>query len=66
MVIPNNTPLNYTFPLSKLTPTKAPGGTYKVLDTKLFPASTTICAVEVIVDVGGMRYVYSTGVYDRQ
>jgi hypothetical protein len=63
MVIPNNTPLNYTFPLSKLPVTNAPGGTYKVIDTRLFPASTTICAAEVIVEVGGMRYVYFIDVY---
>ncbi|KAF8548081.1 putative oxalate decarboxylase/oxidase [Imleria badia] len=58
MVIPNNTPLNYTFPLSKLPVTNAPGGTYKVIDTRLFPASTTICAAEVIVEVGGMRELH--------
>ncbi|KAF8137295.1 putative oxalate decarboxylase/oxidase [Boletus edulis] len=50
MVIPNNTPLNYTFPLSKLETTKAPGGSYKVIDTRLFPASTTICAADVTVE----------------
>ncbi|KAG8216718.1 putative oxalate decarboxylase/oxidase [Butyriboletus roseoflavus] len=55
MVVPNNTPLNYTFPSSKLAATQAPGGSYKVVDTRLFPASTTICAVEVTVEVGGMR-----------
>ena len=59
MVVPNDTPLNYTFPASKLTATQAPGGSYKVVDTQLFPASTTICAVEVTVEVGGMRCVFS-------
>lgn len=61
MVVPNNTPLNYTFPMSKLNATKAPGGSYKVVDTRLFPASETICAVDVHVEVGGMRYVISIG-----
>lgn len=63
MVIPNDTPLNYTFPMSKMEATKAPGGSYKVVDTRLFPASTTICAAEVTVEVGGMRYVYVTALY---
>ncbi|KAG6377574.1 putative oxalate decarboxylase/oxidase [Boletus reticuloceps] len=58
MVIPNNTPLNYTFPLSKLDATKAPGGSYKVIDTRLFPASTTVCAADVTVEVGGMRELH--------
>lgn len=59
MVVPNNTPLNYTFPMSKLSATNAPGGSYKVVDTQLFPAATTICVAEVTVEVGGMRYAYS-------
>lgn len=58
MVIPNDTPLNYTFPMSKMIATSAPGGSYKVVDTQLFPASATICVAEVTVEVGGMRYVY--------
>jgi oxalate decarboxylase/phosphoglucose isomerase-like protein (cupin superfamily) len=58
MVIPNDTPLNYTFPMSKMNATSAPGGSYKVVDTRLFPAATTICAAEVVVEVGGMRYAY--------
>lgn len=65
MVIPNDTPLNYTFPLSKLSPTKAPGGTFKVIDTHLFPASTTICAAEVTVEVGGLRYVHFSHPYSK-
>lgn len=61
MVIPNNTPVNYTFPMSKLNTTKAPGGSYKVVDTRLFPAAQTICAADVQVEVGGMRYVTFLG-----
>ncbi|KAH0835871.1 RmlC-like cupin domain-containing protein [Lanmaoa asiatica] len=58
MVVPNNTPLNYTFPSSKLSATQAPGGSYKIVDTQLFPASTTICSVEVTVEVGGLRELH--------
>ncbi|KII87879.1 hypothetical protein PLICRDRAFT_42403 [Plicaturopsis crispa FD-325 SS-3] len=57
-VIPNNTPIPYTYNFSSVAPTKAPGGTYKVADTKVFPASTTVSAVEVEVEVGGMRELH--------
>ncbi|KAG9313593.1 putative oxalate decarboxylase/oxidase [Chiua virens] len=58
MVIPNNTPLNYSFPMSKMAVTQAPGGSYKVVDIKSFPAATTICAAEVTINVGGLRCVW--------
>jgi hypothetical protein len=57
MTVPNDTPLAYTFPMSKVNATPAPGGSYKVVDSRTFPAATTICAAEVTVEVGGMRYV---------
>lgn len=55
MVVPNDTPLAYTYAFSKVNGTQASGGTYKVVDIRTFPAATTICAAEVIVEVGGMR-----------
>ncbi|EGO03744.1 hypothetical protein SERLA73DRAFT_149937 [Serpula lacrymans var. lacrymans S7.3] len=58
MVVPNDTPLAYTFPFSQVNATQAPGGTYKVADTRTFPAATTICAAEVTVEVGGMRELH--------
>ncbi|KAH7925449.1 putative oxalate decarboxylase/oxidase [Leucogyrophana mollusca] len=60
MVIPNDTPLAYTFPLSQVNSTNASGGSYKVVDSRLFPAATTVCAAEVIVEVGGMRFWHPT------
>jgi hypothetical protein len=56
-VISNNTPLPYTFPLSKMTSTKTSGGSVKVVDSRTFKVSTTVGAVEVEVNVGGMRLV---------
>ena len=58
-VIPNNTPLPYTFPLSKVQPTKKPGGSVKVVDSRTFKVAKKICSAEVEVEVGGMRYVLS-------
>ena len=57
MVIPNNTPDNYTFLLSQVEPTKLNGGTIKVVDSRTFKVSTTIAVAEITVEVGGMRYV---------
>lgn len=47
----------YTFAMSQVNATQAPGGSYKVVDSRTFPASTTVCGVEVTVEVGGMRFV---------
>lgn len=58
MTVPNDTPLAYTFPMSKVNATPAPGGSYKVVDSRTFPAATTICAAEVTVEVGGMRELH--------
>ena len=60
MVIPNNTPDNYTFLLSQVEPTKLNGGTIKVVDSRTFKVSTTIAVAEITVEVGGMRYVLNS------
>ena len=54
-VIPNNTPEPYTFALSKVNATQHSGGSMKIVDTRTFKVSKTICAVEVRVEAGGMR-----------
>lgn len=59
MVVPNDTPLAYTFPLSQVNATQLMGGSVKVADMRTFPAATTICAAEVTVEPNGMRYVPS-------
>ncbi|KAL4067020.1 RmlC-like cupin domain-containing protein [Scleroderma yunnanense] len=58
MVVPNDTPLAYTYPFSKVNGTQSSGGSYKTVDTRTFPAATTICAADVIVEVGGMRELH--------
>ncbi|KAF9467804.1 putative oxalate decarboxylase/oxidase [Collybia nuda] len=58
MVIPNNTPNPYTFRLSKVKPRKTPGGSVKVVDSRTFTVSEKISAVEVSVEVGGMRELH--------
>lgn len=60
-VIPNNTPEPYTFALSKVNATQHSGGSMKIVDTRTFKVSKTICAVEVQVEVGGMRCCSSSG-----
>jgi hypothetical protein len=57
-VIPNNTPGAYTFALSKVNATRHSGGSMKVVDTRTFKMSKTICATEVHLEVGGMRYSF--------
>ncbi|KAG2363492.1 putative oxalate decarboxylase/oxidase [Suillus spraguei] len=58
MVVPNDTPMPYTFAMSQVNATQAPGGSYKVVDQSSFAVSTTICAAEVTVEVGGMRELH--------
>ncbi|KAJ7185741.1 RmlC-like cupin domain-containing protein [Mycena filopes] len=58
MVVPNNTPEPYTFALSKVPGIKKPGGSVKVVDSRTFEVSKTISAVEVTVEVGGMRSLH--------
>ncbi|KAJ6558018.1 RmlC-like cupin domain-containing protein [Mycena capillaripes] len=58
MVVPNNTPNPYTFELSKVAGTKKPGGSIKVVDSRTFKVALAISAVEVTVEVGGMRELH--------
>ncbi|KAF8221066.1 putative oxalate decarboxylase/oxidase [Tricholoma matsutake] len=58
MVIPNNTPNPYTFALSKVNATKTPGGSVKVVDSRTFHVAEKVSAVEVEVEVGGMRELH--------
>lgn len=58
MVVPNDTPLAYTYPFSKVNGTQESGGSFKVVDTRTFPAATTISAADVLVEVGGMRELH--------
>lgn len=58
MVVPNDTPLAYTFPLSQVNATQLMGGSVKVADMRTFPAATTICAAEVTVEPNGMRELH--------
>ncbi|KAJ8595812.1 putative oxalate decarboxylase/oxidase [Rhizopogon salebrosus TDB-379] len=58
MVVPNDTPMPFTFAMSQVNATQAPGGSYKVVDSRTFPVSTTVCSAEVTVEVGGMRELH--------
>ncbi|KAJ6542418.1 putative oxalate decarboxylase/oxidase [Mycena sp. CBHHK59/15] len=58
MVVPNDTPSPYTFALSKVVGVKKPGGSVKVVDSRTFTVAQTISAVEVTVEVGGMRELH--------
>ncbi|KAJ7100105.1 Bicupin oxalate decarboxylase oxidase [Mycena belliarum] len=60
MVVPNNTPHPYTFALSKVTGATKPGGSIKVVDSRTFQVAQAISAVEVTVEVGGMRSWHPT------
>ncbi|KAG6865948.1 hypothetical protein C0991_010203 [Blastosporella zonata] len=61
MVIPNNTPNPYTFALSKVVPRKTACGSVKVVDSSTFKVADKISAVEVVVEVGGMRELHVRG-----
>lgn len=56
MVIPNDTPIPFTYALSKVNATTLEGGSVKTADSRTFKASTTICAKEVTIQPGGLRY----------
>lgn len=58
MVVPNDTPMPFTFAMSQVNATQASGGSYKVVDSRTFPASTTVCSAEITVEVGGMRELH--------
>ncbi|KAJ7170254.1 putative oxalate decarboxylase/oxidase [Mycena crocata] len=60
MVVPNSTPNPYTFALSKVPGVKKPGGSVKVVDSRTFKVAQAISAVEVTVEVGGMRSWHPT------
>lgn len=55
MVVPNNSPVPYTFNFSKVVREKMQGGTVKVVDSRTFTASEKIAAAEVELEVGGLR-----------
>ncbi|KAL0578999.1 hypothetical protein V5O48_002994 [Marasmius crinis-equi] len=57
-VIPNDAQNPYVFPLSKVAPTKTTGGSYKVVDSRTFKVAEKVSAVEVTVEVGGMRELH--------
>ncbi|KAG1876266.1 putative oxalate decarboxylase/oxidase [Suillus subluteus] len=58
MVVPNDTPMPFTFAMSQVNATQAPGGSYKVVDSRTFEVATTVCSAEVTVEVGGMRELH--------
>lgn len=55
MVVPNDAPNPFTFALSKVAPRKTQGGSVKVVDSRTFTVAQKISAVEVEVEVGGIR-----------
>ena len=57
MVVPNDTPLPFTYKFSAVKPVTMPGGSVKVVDSSTFKISQQISAVEVVVEVGAMRFV---------
>lgn len=48
-------PQSYAFSLSSLNATQLSGGSVKIVDSTIFPISTTIAAAEVTVEPGAMR-----------
>ncbi|KAJ3771851.1 oxalate decarboxylase [Lentinula raphanica] len=51
-------PQSYMFPLSTLNATQLSGGSVKIVDSTIFPISTTIAAAEVTVEPGAMRELH--------
>lgn len=51
-------PDSLTYPLSQQKPVECPGGRVRIVDSSLFPASSTIAAALVEVDPGGMRELH--------
>ncbi|KAJ7717635.1 putative oxalate decarboxylase/oxidase [Mycena maculata] len=58
LVVPNDTPNPFTFALSNMAGTKKPGGSIKIIDSRAFAVAQEISAVEVTVEVGGMRELH--------
>ncbi|KAG5636228.1 hypothetical protein H0H81_008735 [Sphagnurus paluster] len=52
-------PEPYSFPLSKVKPTKLSGGSVKVVDSTTFKISKTITAAEVTVEPGAIRELHA-------
>ncbi|MGA8041839.1 MAG: cupin domain-containing protein, partial [Terracidiphilus sp.] len=51
--------VDYTFNISAMQPTRVtPGGEVRIVDTRLFPASTTIAAALVTLRPGGLRELH--------
>ncbi|KAF7792076.1 hypothetical protein EIP86_003106 [Pleurotus ostreatoroseus] len=51
-------PSPFTFSMSTMNVTQLPGGTVKIVDSRLFPISTTTAAAEVTVEPGAMRELH--------
>jgi len=58
MVVPNNSPIPYSFKFSEVPVVQKPGGTVKIVDSKTFKASKNIAAAEVTVEPGAMRELH--------
>jgi hypothetical protein len=63
MVIPNNSPIPYSFKFSEVPFVQKPGGTVKIVDSRTFKASKNIAAAEVTVEPGAMRLVIFISLY---
>ena len=55
MVVPNDSPVPYTFKFSQVPALQKPGGTVKIVDSRTFTVSKTIAAAEVNIEPGAMR-----------
>lgn len=52
------TPINYTYHMMQQEPIRTAGGSVRIVDSKVFPASGTIAAALVEVEPGGMREMH--------
>ncbi|HEX8289089.1 MAG TPA: oxalate decarboxylase family bicupin [Pyrinomonadaceae bacterium] len=52
------TPVNYSFHMENVQPTKVQGGQVRIIDSSVFPAASTIAAALVEVEPGGMRELH--------
>ena len=51
-------PVGYTFAMLGMTPTRCPGGTVRIVDSTVFPASRDIAGALVEIEPGGMRELH--------
>ncbi|KAJ6489076.1 oxalate decarboxylase [Mycena sanguinolenta] len=51
-------PSSYSFAMSQINATQLSGGTVKIVDSTIFPVSTTIAAAEVTVNPGAIRELH--------